>query len=291
MAPNLDPQGHTLNVLGWKDHYETSETKKLKQLRWVPVPNVMKRGYAKLLSRHGYRGLGVWVAILQTASRKDKDSRDGVLDHTLEDLALETRGDIRDLQEILPTLQEIGWLSLQGVDPQGVTSSAGIAGDSPGTTGDSADEGKEGRKGRERREGRNGNPPTPQRGAPKTGGGDWPDRWPKIQAVLRETYGVRTPGLMAKCLAGLAPDQNDDSGAVWLRQQSGAFTTGMVAASALATAHRDAVRRPDTKAERLSRQWGRTVTDAEALARTIAESQGNSEALDPAWTGWRKVEA
>ena len=136
----------TIRILNWDEHYETAETRKLVRLRWVPLPNTMGRGYAKLMARHGYAGLGVWACLLETASRKHREKRDGSLSYTLEDLALESRGNLTELQEILPTLREIGWISLE-------MASAGIAGESPGIAGESADEGK-GREGRESREGK-----------------------------------------------------------------------------------------------------------------------------------------
>lgn len=131
-----------LTVTDYAEHYETAETRKLAQLRWVPVPNGIKRGYSRLMDAHGFKGLGVWLSILQTASRTHRKDRNGTIYGPIEDFILEVRGDLLELQEVLPTLQQIGWIRLV------VARTAG----SPGTPAKPPavwKEGMEGRKGRE----------------------------------------------------------------------------------------------------------------------------------------------
>ena len=64
-------------IRDWDEHFETSESKKVKVLGWVPIPNRTGEGYYELVDAHGAAGLGVWVAIVQAASRRHRDQRDG----------------------------------------------------------------------------------------------------------------------------------------------------------------------------------------------------------------------
>lgn len=145
-----------LRIANWSKHYETAETRKVVSLRWVPVPNKQGKGYAKLVRKHGAAGLGVWVAILQMASTRNRDERDGSLDYSVEDMSDVSRIPAESFVEVLPTLQEIGWL-------QGVTTESGCHPDDPG---DSPGRRKEGRtEGRsEGTESKEENSPQPPKG-------------------------------------------------------------------------------------------------------------------------------
>ena len=63
--------GKFLRIRGWAEHFETNETRKYKELRWVKVSNNQNDpGYASLVvQENGAAMLGAWVAILQLASR------------------------------------------------------------------------------------------------------------------------------------------------------------------------------------------------------------------------------
>lgn len=58
-------------VRGWNEAYETTETRKLKKLKWVAVPNKQDGdGYTQLLDHEkGPAHFGCWTAILQLASK------------------------------------------------------------------------------------------------------------------------------------------------------------------------------------------------------------------------------
>lgn len=58
-------------VRGWNEAYETTETRKLKKLKWVAIPNKQDGdGYTQLLDHEkGPAHFGCWTAILQLASK------------------------------------------------------------------------------------------------------------------------------------------------------------------------------------------------------------------------------
>lgn len=58
-------------VADWHENFETSETKKLKVLKWVPLPNKQDGdGYTLLLDHEkGPAHFGCWTAMLQLASK------------------------------------------------------------------------------------------------------------------------------------------------------------------------------------------------------------------------------
>lgn len=60
-----------LRIRHWETHFETSETRKLKHLRWVPLSNNQNDpGYARLMRRaDGPQLLAAWIGMLQAASR------------------------------------------------------------------------------------------------------------------------------------------------------------------------------------------------------------------------------
>ena len=62
-----------IRVVDWSARFENNRTRELKRLDWVPVPNRMDDdGYTELLDHeNGAAHLGVWLAILQIASRCD----------------------------------------------------------------------------------------------------------------------------------------------------------------------------------------------------------------------------
>jgi len=198
----------TLRIIDWNEHYETAETRKLVRLRWVPLPNQIGRGYAKLMARHGFAGLGVWAALLEIASRKHRDQRNGTLDHTEEDIALESQGNLRELRKILPTLVQIGWVQV-------LTPSAGTPGESAGVAGGSADEGK-GREGKaEKGTGGNGTGAKPRAHGPqeqlardlsKALGSSLNPCRKQVAALVAGHWTVETlrPQL-SKCIPGMAP--------------------------------------------------------------------------------------
>jgi len=60
-------------IRDWNEHFETPESRKLKYLKWVAVPNKSDgEGYTALVDHpNGAAHLGAWYAIVETASRQD----------------------------------------------------------------------------------------------------------------------------------------------------------------------------------------------------------------------------
>lgn len=117
------------SIKNWGKLFETAETRKLKRLTWVPVPNKHDgKGYRRILRlQDGPLVYAAWVLVLQVASkcptRGVLADDDGPL--TAEDIADKTGYPVRYFEIALKALarKEIGWLK---VDPY------------PGTAGDSA---------------------------------------------------------------------------------------------------------------------------------------------------------
>ena len=106
------------SVSNWGKYYETSETRKVKRMIWVPVQNKHDgKSYRRIIRRpDGLSILGVFVLILQVASRMEQrgllKDQDGPLD--FQDIADKTGADpeqVRKAMEVLVS-EEIGWLSI-----------------------------------------------------------------------------------------------------------------------------------------------------------------------------------
>jgi hypothetical protein len=69
-----------LRIKNWNDLYENNETRKLKNLHWVRVPNGMESiSFRELIShRNGLAHFGVWILLLELAS-KQPAPRDGTI--------------------------------------------------------------------------------------------------------------------------------------------------------------------------------------------------------------------
>jgi hypothetical protein len=119
-----------LRIRDWERLYETSETRKLKSLAWVKVPNRMdSEGYCFLTNHpNGAGHLGVWIAMLEIASAchpRGTLLRNLGGGHTPDTLALKCRLPVELIEEAIPRLLEIRWLELATV------SSPDAPGDSP----------------------------------------------------------------------------------------------------------------------------------------------------------------
>ena len=68
-------------VAHWDEEYETNETRKLKELRWVRLPNHPDDlSYRRLVAHpRACELLAAWVVILQVASRGSRTQRGGLL--------------------------------------------------------------------------------------------------------------------------------------------------------------------------------------------------------------------
>lgn len=125
----------TYRVKDWDTFYETCETKKLAQLRWVPVPNKHDGlGYRRIAARADRCELfTAWCLILQVASKGRKEQR-GFLrrqdaDLTAEDLATITGFPVSIFKKALTFFSspEMAWLVVDGQQPPA------NPGDAPGT--------------------------------------------------------------------------------------------------------------------------------------------------------------
>jgi hypothetical protein len=106
----------TYSIRNWSELYETAETRKLKRMIWVPVPNKHDgRGLRRLMRRDdGVEILGAWILILQVASKMPQrgllEDQDGPLEP--QDIADKTGADVLTITHALSVLSEqsIGWI-------------------------------------------------------------------------------------------------------------------------------------------------------------------------------------
>lgn len=106
-----------LRVFDWNKNFETPESRKLKFLKWVAVPNKTDgEGYTALIDHeNGPSHLGAWYAIVETASRQDPRGtlpRGIPADFTgiCRSLGRISRLPSRIFEEAIPRLIEIGWI-------------------------------------------------------------------------------------------------------------------------------------------------------------------------------------
>lgn len=147
----------TYRINNWDFFFETAETKKLKKMSWVPVPNKHDGlGYRTLVSaQNGFQTYAAWIVLLQVASKCPirgllTDSTGRSL--SAADLELKTGIPKHVFEKAMTPLCEVGWLEeVIGAEEIVVSKSAGTPGEHPGTPGD--DPGTPGLKGREGKEG------------------------------------------------------------------------------------------------------------------------------------------
>lgn len=108
----------TYRIRDWAKHYENNRTRELKRMDWVPMPNKMDGlGYNTLVSHaNGAAHLGVWLAVVEIASRCDVRGtlvRGGVV-LTPQMLSGISRLPVEIIQETIERLcsPEIGWLEV-----------------------------------------------------------------------------------------------------------------------------------------------------------------------------------
>lgn len=147
----------TYRINNWDFFFETAETKKLKKMSWVPVPNKHDGlGYRTLVSaQNGFQTYAAWIVLLQVASKCPirgllTDSTGRSL--SAADLELKTGIPKHVFEKAMTPLCEVGWLEeVIGAEEIVVSKSAGTPGEHPGTPAD--DPGTPGLKGREGKEG------------------------------------------------------------------------------------------------------------------------------------------
>ena len=141
-------------IARWAEIYESHETRKLKALRYVFMPNTHDGlAFARLASQPNACELyACWVLIVQVASKGTKDERGilarGLLPLTPADLAIMTRFPAQSFQRALEyfSRSDVGWLeavdvhvpheTLPGFEGQ-IPRLPGMPGESPGEPGSS----------------------------------------------------------------------------------------------------------------------------------------------------------
>lgn len=147
------------SVANWEQLYETSETKKIMYLKWVPVPNKHDGlGYRRVAANKQRCELfAAWNLILQIASKGRKDTergrliRDGV-PLSPDDMSLMTGFPSEMFRLALEFFSSrvMNWLI---VEDYTVTESPEISAESPDCSGSSPPEEKEGKEGNGTRRG------------------------------------------------------------------------------------------------------------------------------------------
>ena len=109
-------------IVGWDKHYEVAASRKLQQLRWVPIPNKLDGdGYTELVStvrgNVGACHYGAWMALVCVASRCEPRGtliRDNGTPHDPCTLARITRLPERLYHQVLPRLTAMCWIEVVG---------------------------------------------------------------------------------------------------------------------------------------------------------------------------------
>lgn len=114
-----------LRITDWSAHYETAESRRIKDLSWVATPNGHDSvSFCQLLKHpNGMAHFGAWNLILQVAS---KCSTRGTLTygkkcprpHDAGTIAELTHGSVKIIEEAIPRLLEFGWLEEIEMDDQ-----------------------------------------------------------------------------------------------------------------------------------------------------------------------------
>jgi hypothetical protein len=118
-----------LRIREWATHFENNRTKELKRMAWVPMP--VKHdgdGYTELLDHeNGAAHFGVWCFIVQLAAKCEprgtlirtivEEDQKGAIPqapatapHSPATMARISRMKVRDFEEAIPRLLQIGWL-------------------------------------------------------------------------------------------------------------------------------------------------------------------------------------
>lgn len=118
-----------MRIKNWLELYENAQSRKLKRLSWVPVPNEHDgENYSELMERDDASEIfTAWILMLQIASRSKRRGslvRDDGTPHTPRSLALKSRGRAEWFEKAIPVLLKMGWIE-------------STSGDSPETLGES----------------------------------------------------------------------------------------------------------------------------------------------------------
>jgi len=152
----------TIRIVDWDEHYESAESRKIKHLGWVKVPNdIANVGYIHLVTGHpdGMSHFGIWVGLLQIASRRTRRicghaggisqdtrricgyGRDGILrqggnELGVFEISLMLHVDRNLVEDAIIRLAEIGWIECDSTFSDSSADSPGTPADSPRTPGE-----------------------------------------------------------------------------------------------------------------------------------------------------------
>lgn len=113
------------SITGWNDHFENAKSRTIKTLSYALIPNKQDGdGYTELMDHpNGTTHYGAWVAIVLAASKCSPRGtliRDTGKPHDEFTLSRMTRVPVEVLQEALPRLLLIGWLTSEQVSDKDV---------------------------------------------------------------------------------------------------------------------------------------------------------------------------
>lgn len=108
----------TYHVADWSKFYENNRSRRISDLRWVPIPNAHDgEKYTELISRpDGPEIFAAWILILQVASRcavRGTLVRSNGHPHDSASLSLKTRAPAKLFEKALSYLEKNGWLIME----------------------------------------------------------------------------------------------------------------------------------------------------------------------------------
>lgn len=110
-------------VKNWNDLYENAQSRKVKDLAWVPVPTRHdgERYTELMLHKNAAEIFTAWILILQVAARsqcRGSLMRNDGSEHTPSTLAIKTRGKKEWFELAIPLLMQLSWLEQVTTDSQ-----------------------------------------------------------------------------------------------------------------------------------------------------------------------------
>lgn len=123
-------------IANWSENFENGETRKLKTMKWIPLPTKQDGdGYTELMDhRNGAAHFGVWTALLQLASKcieRGLLMRGTGMPHTVESIARIIRVREAVITEAIERFIKIGWLEVLQEAPGKTGSPPDASGDGP----------------------------------------------------------------------------------------------------------------------------------------------------------------
>lgn len=131
-----------LRIIGWDDHYESNESRKIKRLEWVRMPNSTEgSAFCELLTEHanGLAHFGAWMLLVRLGSRcpvRGLLVRSDGRAYDVPSMARQLRAPVKIWQEAIDRFVGLRWA--EWVEMRAPGESAGTPGDSSALSGDSS---------------------------------------------------------------------------------------------------------------------------------------------------------